>query len=185
MSGTFNPFGSTVAISTSIVAGLMAQVKASKAIVLRDIEGGNVKTLNDGDGLEAIEVKLSVGNGKGSSRLDLVATDLRSVNELLCEFDPEVDKLSDLTPAECVSRTIQREEVKDSEDIVSFKISLAKNSRSIKVPVSEWAAFVEFMGNLEEWSHGAVAAFRTHVANIEAEANKAPAPSPTADTPAE
>lgn len=117
------------------------------------------------DGSAGLVLSFSVGNGKGSTLVELRGNQLDEVANELAGWEPvDVDKLS---PSECIRRTIARD---PETGEVTFKVSLAKNSRTVTVPGDSWNDFVEFMdtyaGNVGE----GVKHYRGVVATIEAEA---------------
>jgi hypothetical protein len=99
---------------------------------------GDAAALAAGDGKGGVRFDVSVGIGKGATKADL----------------------SSLTPGEVVARTIKVE-----GDEISFRVTLAKNARTVNVPVKEWASFLEYMGNVQEWTEGAVDHFRSIIAS--------------------
>lgn len=162
----FNPFGSNAAPTRSTVDALIDQVKAGGAIRLNGSdtrEGAGKETLDAvrrGD-LSAVNFSVSVGNGRGSTRLDLTGDHVGPVRAALRAWDPAED-LSELPPEECVRRTISS----DGEE-VTFKLSLAKNSRNVRIPVDEWPAFLDFMDSVGEWTSAALEHFRANLADAE------------------
>lgn len=146
---SYNPFGSN-SVSTSIVSNLIAQTPSAFSM-------GDAAALAAGDGKAGVRFDVSVGIGKGATKVSLGGNDVSGVLSALRGFDPNAD-LSSLTPGEVVARTIKVE----GEEI-SFRVTLAKNARTVNVPVKEWASFLEYMGNVAEWTEGAVDHFRSIV----------------------
>lgn len=172
-----NPFARTASAVTSIVAGMRAQVEADPEahVCLRGkrtrngVNSDTLSLLRKGS-TEAIDISFSVGTGgKGNSRLDLRGDQVGSVVEKLLAFDPSASESTDLPddPALAVERTICVEEVKDSENVVSFKLSLKPNTRAIRVPVSEWPAFLAFMGEVDQWTDLAVSHYQGYLNDLE------------------
>jgi hypothetical protein len=108
-----------------------------------------------------IDVAFSVGSGRGSAKVELTAESLPTVREYLADWEPE--DLSALSPLECIQRTINR----DDDGNVTFKTSLAKNSRSVKIPAASWDDFLGYLTDLEGHVEGAV----EHYKSIQASAN--------------
>jgi hypothetical protein len=165
----FNPFGPTATVARTVCEDLLEQVKAGKAFRLLGSDtkdGANAETLQavrDGS-LAAVHYSASIGNGRGSTRLDLTGDQIAPVLEALRAWDPAED-LSALSPAECVRRTIAAE-----GDDVTFKLSLASNSRKVKIPAPEWPAFVDFIESVGGWSESALAHYASELAKVEASA---------------
>lgn len=166
----FNPFGSATVATRSTVEDLLDQVKAGRAFRLlgSDTKDGansaTIRACREGD-LSAVHFTASVGNGRGSTRLDLTGDQIAPVSGALRGWDLSEDPAS-LPPAECVRRTIARESGDDG-DVVSFKLSLAKNSRSVRIPVGEWTAFLDFMESVGQWSEAALAHYQAELAKVE------------------
>ena len=121
------------------------------------------------DGRAAFGYETSAGNGKGSTLVKLPATDLDSISEALDGIDIDRD-IATLSPAECIRRTATRE---GSE--VVFKLSLAKHSRQVAVPVAEWPDFLSYVAKLADSCPNAVAHYRNAVKVANEEAAKAAA----------
>jgi hypothetical protein len=111
---------------------------------------------------DSIAVSFSVGTGRGSAKVEVDSTDLSTVREYLAGWEPE--DTSALSPLECIQRTIER----DSDGNVTFKTSLAKNSRSVKIPADSWADFLGYLEALEGHVPAAIERYKA----IQAEANK-------------
>lgn len=120
------------------------------------------------NGRQAFRFETSIGNGKGSTVLPLPATDLPNMLAALTEPVSDLDKLP---PSECIRRTIAR----DAETgEVTFKVSLAKHSRTVIVPSGEWDNFLAYVTKLSENRDEAVKHYRNATAKEEAaEAEKA------------
>jgi len=165
----FNPFGSAKPVVRSIVEDLMEQAaSAFRLLGSNTKEGAGKETLQavrDGD-LKAVHFSVSVGNGRGSTRLELTGDHVAPVREALRGWSPDED-LSELPPAECIRRTIARETDDDTE-IVSFKLSLAPNSRKCKIPTSEWSGFLDYMDRVQDWSESALAYYQSQLAEVDA-----------------
>ena len=114
------------------------------------------------DGAEAILYGVSVGTGRGSAKLELTGDQFPSVADALEAFSPDAD-LSGLSPAECVERTISR----DKDGNTTFKLSLAKNSRTIKIPAGEWDNFLGYVRACSDSIPAAVAHDRAMVGQME------------------
>jgi hypothetical protein len=142
---SYNPFGG-VSVS-SIVGHIVSQ--ASKAI-----ECVLPERLAVGNGRSALKYEVSVGIGRGATRLALGGEEVSDFLSAIRGFNPAVSAEA-MTPAEVVRRTIQVE-----GDEVTFRVSNAKNARQVSVPVKEWSAFVAHMGEVDGWLDGAVAHFR-------------------------
>lgn len=121
------------------------------------------------DGVDSVTLKFSVGNGKGSTAVEIPGRQLDEVANVLEGW--EVVDLDKLSAAECIRRTIAR----NAEDkTIEFKVSLAKNSRTVVVPEAEWDGFVQFMSEGADSVEDAVAHYRSITAAEEAaEAEKA------------
>jgi hypothetical protein len=116
-------------------------------------------------GAGAVRFETSIGNGKGSTVMVLGGSDLASVVKALHE--PVID-LERLPVAESIRRTIARNPAADgSPATITFKLSLAKHSRSIVVPESDWSAFVAYVETLDAKVSDAVDHSRRVVAAAE------------------
>jgi hypothetical protein len=146
---SYNPFGSN-SVSQSIVSNLIQQTPSAFSMGERGL-------LESGDGRGGVRFDVSVGLGKGATKVSLGGNEVGGVLAALRGFDPNAD-VSSLTPGEIVARTIKIE-----GDDVTFKITLAKNARTVNVPVKEWPSFLEYMGNVSEWTSAAVDHFRSLV----------------------
>jgi len=153
---SFNPL--------NVVASFIASLQSGQRFELYD---GDVAPLKGETPETAIRYSVSVGQGRGSSKVDLNGGDVPGVVAALYNFDPEED-LSHLSPVECIGRTIVR--AKDGS--TTFKLSLAKNARSVKVPAGEWNNFLEYMDTVQESIPLAVAHYQGLVAAAEESANK-------------
>jgi hypothetical protein len=118
------------------------------------------------DGSASIHYAVSVGKGRGSAKVELTGNQLESVADALEAYDPEADH-SGLDPAECIARTIDR----DSDGVTSFKLSLAPNSRAVKIPAGEWDNFCGLMRANAGTVDAAVAHYRNVTEQAEAAAN--------------
>lgn len=120
------------------------------------------------DGTAAFRFETSIGNGKGSTVLPLGAADLPSIVGALSAPLVDLDKLS---PAECIRRTIARTPATDTEPaVISFKVSLAKHSRTVIVPEDQWPAFLAYVTTLNDRRLDAIAHYRASSDKAEAEA---------------
>lgn len=125
---------------TSFLGSLRDQDVWGLRPALDPVENGLYTTT----GIGAMVFDLSVGAGKGSSKILIEATDFIEVTAYLKAFDPDQELGEvELSPLECVKRTL---EATDTE--VSFKVSLAKHSRKVTIPRAQWAGFVALS---EEW----------------------------------
>ncbi len=100
------------------------------------------------DGTEALIFELSVGQGRGSSKLEVEGADFEGVVESLSDFDPDAELSEDMKPSEVIKRTIR---LSPDGSAVQFKISNAKHSRSVTVPRESWTEFVELW---KKWQAG-------------------------------
>jgi hypothetical protein len=165
----FNP----VAAAVSFIKGLQTSAswlyarKADPQGPLTDEDGRLTMTTGyQTDGSASIHYAVSVGNGRGSSKVELTGDQLAPVADALAAWDPEAD-LSGLTPAECIERTISV----DKDGVTSFRLSLAKNSRSTRIPAGEWAGYVALMRANADSVPAAVAYYRDQAETAEAAAN--------------
>ena len=117
----------------------------------------------DGDGSASIHYQVSIGTGRGSAKVELTGDQLPSVADALEAFDADAD-LSGLSPEECIARTISR----DSDGVTTFKLSLAKNSRAVKIPAGEWDNFCTLMRANANSVEAAVAHYRNLSESAEA-----------------
>ncbi len=149
---SYNPFGVN-APSTSIVQSLIGQT--SSAFSMTDADA-----LSSGNGRRGVTFAVSVGDGRGSTRMNLTGDVIPGVLATLRSFDIDRNP-EDATPAEVIARTIIR-----SDDTVQFRVSAKPNARTVTIPVKEWGAFLEYMGNVDQWTEGAVAHYRQTVAAL-------------------
>lgn len=99
----------------------------------------------DHNGVDAMLFELSIGQGKGSTKVQIDGSEFCDVASLLGSFDPDAEESDEeLSALECIRRTLKR----DGEN-VTFKVSLAKHSRSVSVPVGTWPDFVKLFA---DWS---------------------------------
>lgn len=110
------------------------------------------------DGREALTFATSVGNGRGSTKVELPATEIGDAYYVLDSFDPDED-LGSLSVAQCIKRTIGVEDV-DGVPSVTFKVSLAKHARTVIVPLSDWQAFLNYVHVLDGAALSKIAEFR-------------------------
>jgi hypothetical protein len=140
----FAPF--MVAKSDSVVDNMKSQVFAGKAFP--QDESGN------------ISFAVSVGIGRGATRLILPVEEVADVNAVIRAFNPSV-AAEDYSPADVVARTLRVQPAEDGgEAHVTFQFSYKPHSRIVQVPVREWNAFVSFMGDVQGWSEEAIAHYK-------------------------
>lgn len=140
---SFKP--SIVAKSDSVVDNMRGQVFAGKAFP--QDESGKVS------------FAVSVGIGRGATRLVLPVESVGNVSETIRWFNPDLS-LEDYSPSAVIHRTIQVSG--EGEDkCVTFQFSYKPHSRIVQVPVKEWPAFVAFMGDVKGWSEEAVAHYKS------------------------
>ena len=150
----------------SSVVGLVATLRA--AIARGDVwawfgsndDGSSTDPIADDgsfmtDGTAAVRFEASIGEGRGSAKVNIGAADLVEISEYLKSWDPNADVESG-RPIDVVKSTIAAE-----GDYITFKVSNAKNSRSIKVPVGEWPAFKRLLSETAEAVPKIVEAFRS------------------------
>jgi hypothetical protein len=126
------------------------------------------------NGRDAFRFETSIGNGKGSTVLSLGARDLAGISDALRAPLVDLDRLS---PVECIRRTIARNPGADGEGpSITFKVSLAKHSRTVVVPESSWPEFLSYVSTLADRSGDAIAHFRELTRRSEAAATKAAKP---------
>jgi hypothetical protein len=149
---SYNPFGVN-APSTSIVQSLIGQTASAFSMTDAD-------ALNAGNGRKGVQFAVSVGDGRGSTRMNLTGDQIPGVVATLRSFD--IDRnAEEASPAEVIARTIVRE-----GDVVQFRVSAKPNARTVSIPMKEWGAFLEYMGNVDQWTEGAVAHYRQTVAAL-------------------
>lgn len=151
---TYNPFG--VNTVSSIVDGLMKQT--SQAFSMDDRA-----SLDAGNGRKGVRFQVSVGDGRGATRVNLTGDQIGGVVEALSAFRLDAGEPDNLPPGEVVKRTI-----KVDKGEVTFRLTLAKNAREVSIPVNEWASFLDYMSRVDQWTEGAVAHFRSVVEASEA-----------------
>jgi hypothetical protein len=151
----FNPFGGSQI--TSVVSHLVAQASSAFEMV-----SGNL--LNVGDGRKAVRWEVSVGQGRGATRLGLNGDQIGDVIASLRSFDASADPEA-MSPAEVVARTIAVE-----GDAVTFRVTNAKNARTVSIPRGEFQAFIAHLEQVDGWVDGAVAHYRNVAAEVKAEA---------------
>jgi hypothetical protein len=116
--------------------------------------------LADGNGRKGVTFAVSVGDGRGSTRMNLTGDQISPVVAMLRSFDLDRNA-EEASPAEVIARTIVRE-----GDVVQFRVSAKPNARTVSIPVKEWGAFLEYMGNVDQWTEGAVNHYRSVVASL-------------------
>lgn len=197
----YNPFGKTVSWIAMVIGAAetgydpKADPRATEddvsereadrlALTVEDGDPESIPPLSIGDyltdGEAAYTVETSVPNGKGSTVLKLAGSELSSVREALEGFNPESD-LSKLPPAEAIRRTIGRED----DGSITFKVSLAKSTRTVVVPPGEWDNFLEFVANLDDTRADGIEHYRnvTQAAEREAAEKAAKAAAAKANAP--
>ena len=141
---SFKP--SIVMKSDSVVDNMKSQVYAGKAFP--QDEAGQVT------------FAVSVGIGRGATRLILPVEEVADVNAAIRGFNPAISA-EDYSPAEVVARTLRVVADEDGGDpMVTFQVSYRPHSRIVQVPVREWNAFVSFMGDVAGWSEEAIAHYK-------------------------
>lgn len=99
--------------------------------------------LDYGSGWEAISFEVSIRDrtpdGKKGAKVSLSGMDLADVTATLKEYDPDFNP-ENLKPAEIILKTIECD-----GEVISFKTSLEKHSRTVKVLRSEWSEFIEYL----------------------------------------
>jgi hypothetical protein len=151
----FNPFGGSQI--TSVVSHLVAQASSAFEMV-----AGHYLAV--GDGRKAVRWEVSVGQGRGATRLGLNGDQIRPVIEALRAFDTSADPEA-MSPAEVVRRTIGVE-----GDSVTFRVTNAKNARTASIPRVEFQAFIAHLEQVDGWVDGAVTHYRSIAAEVKAEA---------------
>ena len=132
------------------------------------------------DGLGAVRLQCSLGNGRGSTKIDIAAS---TVGDLATFLDSWAEEdLSNLSPAECAARTIAYEYADLPEDApegtipdreaVTFKVSLRPNARTCRVPLDEFSDFIAWLQAISVKVAGAPAHYRAEVLRIEEEDRK-------------
>jgi hypothetical protein len=98
--------------------------------------------------LKSIDLKASVKTGTASTVFKVSGDQIGSLAAVLADFNVDAEEVVDpnMTMEETVRRTIQ---VDTESGNVSFKLSLAKHSRSVNVPVAEWPQFVAYLQGLD------------------------------------
>ena len=134
---SFTPF--MVSKSNSVVDHMRSQVMSGKGFTQED---GNVY------------LAVSVGIGRGASRMILNAEQVGSVAQVIAAFNPAI-KPEYYSPAMVAARTLATEG-EGEEAKVTFQLSYAPHSRSYSIPVKEWSSFVAFMADATEWSEAAI-----------------------------
>lgn len=137
-------------------------------------------------GRAAVRWETSTGTGRGSSRLTIPGDQASDIADALAAFDPaaveEEATFVDLPVADCIRRTIAVEEpeTEGGERIVTFRTSIAKNARTIRVPASEWNGFVNMASDIAGFVDEGVESYRTAVAEAEKRAAVKAAKNPAA-----
>lgn len=132
----------------------------------------------------AVVLALSIGDGgRGSAVLKLPGDHIESVVDVLDNWDPEVVNPENLTPAQIVKRTLRAEYAdlpKDAPEgtkpeivAVIFRTSLAKHTREIKIPFSEFDGFRDYLAGAGKTE--TLAQTVAHWRDVIAEAEKAEA----------
>lgn len=149
-----------------------------------DAETGKHR-LDPYDGVDALQISLSVGDGgRGSSRFEVTGQEIGDVIDILANYNPEEVVEENLSPAQIARRTLSREDdenwgkVSEGKGVVSFQLSLAKHTRSIRVPWEHWKGFVNMLDDTfsDETINKALNHYRGEVLRMqEAEKKKAAA----------
>lgn len=98
-----------------------------------------------------IRVSFSVGTGRGNSRPEMTGDQFTDLVSFLCDGDPVVLSLNDvanagdLSPAQVAARSLTVD-----DDSVSFKVSDASGSRTVKVPRNLWGDFSGFLSRARD-----------------------------------
>ncbi len=122
------------------------------------------------EGLLALWTDLSIGTGRGSTKVQISAGDLREIAPILTAYNPDAPQGSARSVAEIVKATLGRD-----DEFYSFKVSDEKNSRTVKVPIDAWPAFVAFISEMNADIPTQVEKFRAMIAEMnkaEREANR-------------
>lgn len=111
-------------------------------------------SLDDGTpegGAKAVSYSVSIGQGRGSAKVELTGDQFSDVAQTLRDWDPETTNgnVGSLSPADAVRHSISR----DEDGTTSFKLSLEKNSRSVRVPADGWAAYLDLLDALADCAH--------------------------------
>jgi hypothetical protein len=135
-------------------------------------------------GRAAVSWETSTGVGRGSSRLMIPGDQAADIAAALGDFDPdavvEEATFQDLPVAECIRRTITVEETEAGARVVTFRTSVAKNARTIRVPAAEWAGFVNMASDISGFVDEGVETYRATVAEAEKRAAAKAAKNPPA-----
>jgi hypothetical protein len=135
-------------------------------------------------GRAAVRWETSTGTGRGSSKLVIPGDQAADIAEALAAFDPEAVEeeasFVDLPVADCIRRTIGVEETESGTRVVTFRTSVAKNARTIRVPASEWSGFVGVARDISGFVDDGVESYRTAVAESEKRAAAKAAKNPPA-----
>lgn len=130
-------------------------------------------------GLAAVAWDVSVGNGRGSSKLTISGADSSDAAEVLAAFDPHAPDTAeaDVSVAEAIRRTIAvegdaPEEGKADERNVTFRTSLKRNARTVRIPIGEWGDFQALSAEVDGAMDRMVNYFREQRAAVEADADK-------------
>ncbi len=125
-------------------------------VPLDPVENGEYTT----DGSLALTTDLSIGQGRGSTKVQITASDLREVQGFLKSYDPDAPQ-GHRSVLDIVKATITKD-----DEFYRFKVSDAPNSRTVSVPVGAWDGFVEFLGEMTEDIPNKVAEFREIVVEM-------------------
>ena len=138
------------------------------------------------NGRAAVSIELSVGDGgKGSAKFRSPGDEICDALSFLNEWDPTAPvAVESLTVEEIIKRTITAEDDDDygkwSDEgglggVVTFRTSLEKHSRTIKVPRRYWREFVANLSDTFDLDtvDAAVVHYREEVRKLEESARKA------------
>lgn len=136
-------FGENVPSATFMPSFIAALAQGVSYDVAKDTD----LTAPPEDVLNSIGLQASVKTGTASTVFRIDGDKVGSLANVLAEFDLTAEAVVDpnMTLEEVVRRTI---EVDKEAGNVSFKLSLAKHSRSVNVPVAEWPQFVAYLQEL-------------------------------------
>ena len=95
--------------------------------------------------LSNLKIAGSIGVGRGSSTIEVRASEIPDIMDVMDSFDPD----RELTVSEIIARTIHYDSETDS---VVFKTSLAKHSREARVPKADWVTFRDTLQDLHRKS---------------------------------
>jgi hypothetical protein len=99
----------------------------------------------------------------GPKSLDITSDDIGQFAGVLADFDPKVS--AGLSLIETVEKTLEQ-----GEEFVTFRTSMAKGARTVKIPVGEWPDFVRWWGAAAETAPDLIIQYRKMLAETEAKA---------------